>query len=88
MDSIKCKDDSEIPGLIKKYKLDRRFKYQSYSGMLVTTQWVTLPCTGCECDCSDGHGCNHGNSGCYECGYQGKVRTPVPNIVFKSINQS
>ncbi len=53
-------------------KLDRRRKYSLYGNQLVYSTWATMPCTGCSCECSDGYGCNHGNSGCEDCGYTKK----------------
>lgn len=43
-------------------------------GVMCEVVKYTHPCSGCSCDCSDGYGCDHGNSGCHECGYQGKRR--------------
>lgn len=69
-----------VKGAVKKYKLDRRRKWFAFGGDVVRNEDITMPCSGCSCDCSDGHGCSHGNSGCHECGYNGKVRSgfPVP----------
>jgi hypothetical protein len=68
---------------VKKYKLDKRVKWFAFCGNVTRDVKVTLPCSGCSCDCSDGYGCNHGNSGCFECGYTGKSRTgyPVPALI-------
>ena len=30
----------------------------------------------------DGYGCNHGNSGCHECGYTGKIKQVFPIYAF------
>ena len=63
---------------VKALKLDRRHKWFEFMGELVYPYNYSAPCSGCSCDCSDGHGCNHGNSGCHECGYSGKRRSSVP----------
>lgn len=71
----------ELPTLeeaVKIHKLDRRFEYMELGGEVIYSVHYTSPCTGCSCDCSDGHGCNHGNVGCFECGYTGKRRDSVP----------
>lgn len=67
---------------IKDLKLDRRRKWYYFLGNLIRNEWYTAPCSGCSCDCSDGHGCNHGNAGCSECGYTGKRRDAVPVPAF------
>ena len=75
--TVKCKgaDKSEariIRRLVRRLKLDRRKVYTV--GMfdeLAILETYTRRCSGCSCDCSEG-GCNHGNSGCDECGYTGK----------------
>lgn len=60
-----------VKQLIKKHNLDKRFKYTIYGNTLVKTNWVAMPCSGC-----DGNGCS-------ECGYNGKVRTPIPDPILK-----
>ncbi len=67
---------------VKKHKLDRRTKWFAFYGMVTKNQKYTTSCSGCSCDCSDGHGCNHGNSGCSECGYTGKRISSVPVSAF------
>lgn len=37
----------------------------------------TQACSGCSCDCGDGYPCDHGASGCDECGYHGVVRNQM-----------
>ena len=37
------------------------------------SEW-SYPCSGCDCDCGNVYGCNHGAGGCDECGYTGKRR--------------
>lgn len=63
---------------IKELKLDRRRKWEVFRDGLYYPHRYTAPCSGCSCDCSDGYGCSHGNSGCEECGYTGKRRDVVP----------
>lgn len=67
-----------IKEAVEKYKLDRRRRWFAFSGNVVYNYKFTHPCSGCSCDCSDGYGCSHGNAGCRECGYTGKVRDGVP----------
>lgn len=67
---LKCDSESDLPALILKHKLDRRRKYSLYCGYVVYTEWVTVPCSGCDGD------------KCFECGYQGKVRTPFPQPIL------
>jgi len=67
-----------IEEAIIELKLDKRHKWHVWMGELVYAFKYTAPCSGCSCDCSDGHGCNHGNCGCEECGYTGKRRNVVP----------
>lgn len=69
---------SSIEEAIKTLNLDRRRKWEVWNGELCYPFWYNAPCSGCSCDCSDGHGCNHGNAGCHECGYTGKRRNVVP----------
>jgi hypothetical protein len=73
---------SSVEEAVKLLKLDKRHKWEEWSGTLSYPHWYTAPCSGCNCDCSDGHGCNHGNSGCHECGYTGKRRSAVPVPAF------
>lgn len=68
--------------LIKKYKLDGRVKWFAYNGYITRSIKFTMPCSGCSCDCSDGYGCNHSNSGCHECGYTGKRIDSYPCQAF------
>jgi len=67
---------------VKALKLDRRHKWHEWMGELIYDHKYTHPCSGCRCDCSDGYGCNHGNSGCHECGYTGKRIGYVPVPAF------
>jgi CxxC motif-containing protein (DUF1111 family) len=60
---------------VKDLKLDRRHKWKLLGNNLVYPYFYTAPCS---CDCSDGHGCNHRNGGCHECGFTGKRRNVVP----------
>lgn len=69
---------SSVEEAVRILKLDRRHKWEEWNGELSYPYWYTAPCSGCSCDCSDGYGCNHGNSGCHECGYTGKRRNVVP----------
>jgi hypothetical protein len=71
---------SSVEEAVKTLKLDRRHKWYEFCGELIYDGKYTAPCSGCSCDCSDGYGCNHGNSGCHECGYKGKRINyyPVP----------
>jgi hypothetical protein len=73
---------SSVDEAVKLLKLDKRHKWQEWNGELSYPFWYTAPCSGCSCDCSDGYGCNHGNSGCHECGYTGKRRNVVPVPAF------
>lgn len=53
--------------------LDRRMVYcLTIDGQLGTLERFTGVCSGCRCDCGDGHPCSHGAGGCHECGYTGK----------------
>lgn len=72
---------------VKKHKLDRRIRWFSFCGVVTRNVNITMPCSGCSCDCSDGHGCNHGNAGCHECGYTGKSRTGYPCAALDENNQ-
>lgn len=56
------------------FRLDRRKNWAFVDGELCESISWTQSCSGCSCDCGDGYGCNHGASGCEECGYQGRVR--------------
>lgn len=67
-----------IEHAIEELKLDRRHKWEVFNETLCYPHYYTAPCSGCSCDCSDGYGCNHGNSGCHECGYTGKRRDVAP----------
>lgn len=58
--------------VVQRHKLDRRIKWFAYCGIVTRDAKATTACSGCSCDCSDGYGCDHGNSGCSECGYTGK----------------
>jgi hypothetical protein len=73
-----------IEDAVRELKLDRRRKYFVWCGELIYAHKYTAPCSGCSCDCSDGHGCNHKNSGCEECGYTGKRKSSVPIPVYKT----
>lgn len=75
-----AKNYESVESAVKELKLDRRHKWYEFNGELIFDGKYTTPCTGCSCDCSDGYGCSHGNSGCGECGYTGKRRGfyPVP----------
>lgn len=73
---------SSVDEAVKLLKLDKRHKWEEWNGELSYPFWYTAPCSGCSCDCSDGYGCNHGNSGCHECGYTGKRRNVVPVPAF------
>lgn len=54
------------------HRLDKRRKYFAYCGVVSTTVWATIECTGCI------------GSGCNECGYHGKVRSPFPNFIIET----
>lgn len=58
--------------------LDKRRNWGTFNGKLCYGSKCTIPCSGCSCDCSDGYGCSHSNSGCHECGYTGKRRSYFP----------
>jgi hypothetical protein len=61
-------------------RLDRRRNYFMTTKAVFVLVTETMACSGCSCDCGDMYGCNHGASGCRECGYTGKRREthPVP----------
>lgn len=86
---MKNKTDIVLPDVfysveeaVRLLKLDRRHRWEEFCGELSYPCWYTTHCSGCSCDCSDGYGCNHGNSGCYECGYTGKRRSAFPIPAF------
>lgn len=69
---------ASVEEAVSALKLDKRHNWFEVDGNLVRSEKYTSPCSGCSCDCSDGHGCNHGNIGCHECGYTGKRRNYIP----------
>jgi len=69
---------NSVEEAVKQLKLDRRHKWFEMGGQVFYNHRFTSPCSGCSCDCSDGNGCSHGNAGCRECGYKGRVRDGVP----------
>jgi hypothetical protein len=73
---------SSVDEAIKLLKLDKRHKWYEFYGELIYDSKWTIPCSGCSCDCSDGYGCNHGSSGCSECGYTGKRKSYYPTPAF------
>ncbi len=73
---------SSVEEAVRILKLDKRYRWEESDGELIRWHKYTSNCSGCSCDCSDGHGCNHGNSGCHECGYTGKRRNFVPIPAF------
>lgn len=65
-------------------RLDRRRKYAANhdgaadintGAKVYELHTETGLCSGCACDCHPG--CNHGASGCHECGYTGKRRSQM-----------
>lgn len=81
MNTEENKTFDTVEDAVKELNLDKRVKYFEWTGYLCYSAKYTHPCSGCSCDCSDGYGCNHGNSGCRECGYTGKRRGSVPVAV-------
>jgi len=69
---------NSVKEAVKTLRLDRRHKWADLNGELYYPHTYSYPCSGCSCDCSDGHGCSHGNSGCHECGYKGRSRRSIP----------
>ena len=61
-----------IRAAVLRHGLDRRKIYTAVDGVLATAEKFTMECSGCRCDCGDGHPCSHGCGGCRECGYTGK----------------
>ena len=63
---------------ISELNLDRRHKWEVFEGKVCHPAKISLPCSGCSCDCGDGYGCNHEPAGCRECGGSGKRRMIFP----------
>lgn len=79
---IECTDDSQIPELIEKYHLDRRFKYSRYDNRLSITVWATMACSGCSEHYDTGQ--LIGSYGCSECGYTGRSRRCYPSDITRN----
>jgi hypothetical protein len=66
-----------VEDAVNELKLDRRYKWKEWRGELIYTLWYTSYCTGCT-ECGEMTNPPAIGSGCHECGYTGKRRSPVP----------